>query len=38
MSLFFANYGFEPEDYIGQIEVIAENPAAALIAREFGEI
>jgi hypothetical protein len=37
-SLFFANYRFEPEDYIGQIEVIAENPAVALTAREFGEI
>jgi hypothetical protein len=37
-SPFFANYRFELEDYIGQIEVTAENPAAALTAREFSEI
>jgi hypothetical protein len=37
-SPFFANYRFEPEDYIGQMEVKMENPAAALTAREFNEI
>jgi transposase InsO family protein len=37
-SLFFANYGFEPDNYAGQIEVLADNPTAALTAREFCEM
>ena len=37
-SPFFATYGFEPEDYTGQMEVKADNPTAALTAREFSEM
>ena len=37
-SPFFANYGFEPENYAGQMAVKADNLTAALIAREFGEM
>jgi hypothetical protein len=37
-SLFFTNYGFELDDYTGQIEVSADNLTAALTAREFCEM
>jgi hypothetical protein len=37
-SPFFANYGFEPDNYAGQMEVSADNPTAALTAREFCEM
>jgi hypothetical protein len=37
-SPFFASYGFEPNDYTGQMEVSADNPTAALTAREFCEM
>jgi hypothetical protein len=37
-SPFFASYGFEPTDYTGQMEVSADNPTAALTAREFCEM
>jgi hypothetical protein len=37
-SLFYANYGFEPSDLTGTMEVLADNPAAALTAQEIREI
>jgi hypothetical protein len=37
-SPFYANYGFEPNDLTGTIEVLADNPAVALTATEIREI
>src|ERR1700712_1494926 len=37
-SPFYANYGFEPNDLTGTIEVLADNPAAALTATEIREM
>jgi hypothetical protein len=37
-SPFYANYGFEPNDLTGTMEVLADNPAAALTATEIREM
>jgi transposase InsO family protein len=37
-SPFYANYGFEPNDLTGTMEVLADNPVAALTATEIREM
>jgi hypothetical protein len=37
-SPFYTNYRFEPSDLTGTIEVLVDNPAAALTAKEIREL
>ncbi|TLD05659.1 reverse transcriptase domain protein [Venturia nashicola] len=37
-SPFYANFGFEPKDFSGTAEVLADNPTAALTATELREM
>jgi hypothetical protein len=37
-SPFYANFGFEPKDFTGTSEIIADNPVAALTAAELRDM